>query len=134
MRINMRTVALAGIVCLLLVTSIGAIPAGAVPVAPKGVQASESPTSTFTVIAPDGKVGGKIIVDTSNGNFVCTCYYHGMMPGTTYLLQYARSGCLGATFIASGVPSKGNCLHLTGTLDPSLLEYSGVFLLGLHVI
>ncbi|MFZ0926308.1 MAG: hypothetical protein WCE82_10350 [Halobacteriota archaeon] len=93
------------------------------------MQASKSPISIFTVIAPDGKVGGIIIVDTYNGHFVCVCYDHGMMPGATYLLQYARSGYLGAAFIASGVPSKGDCLFITGTL-----EYPGVFSLGLHVI
>ena len=134
MRINMRAVVLASLACLLLVTSIGAIPAGAVPVAPKGVQVSKSPISILTVIAPDGKVGGIIIVDNYNGYFVCVCYDHGMKPGTTYLLQYARSGSTGATFIASGVPSKGDCLVLTGTLNPSLLESPGVFSLGLHIL
>jgi hypothetical protein len=134
MRINMKTVALAGIACLLLVTSIGAIPAGAVPVAPKAVQANKSPISIFTVIAPDGKVGGIILVDTYNGYFVCVCYDHGMIPGTTYRLQYARSGIPGARVIASGVPSKGDCLLLTGTLDPSMLEYPGVFFLGQYVL
>jgi len=134
MRINIRTVALVGIVCLLLVTSIGAIPAGAAPAVPKGAQQSKSPISIFTVIAPDGKVGGIIVVDNYDGHFVCVCYDHGMVPRTTYLLQYARSGYLGATFIASGAPNKGDCLILTGTLDPSLLESPGVFSLGLHIL
>ncbi|MGA3198652.1 MAG: hypothetical protein ABSD89_04525 [Halobacteriota archaeon] len=134
MRINTRTVAMVGIACLLLVTTIGAIPAGALPVAPKGVQASKSPISIFSVIAPDGKVGGIIIIDTHSGHFVCVCCDHGMVPGTTYLLQYSISGRTGATFIASGVASKNKCLLLTGTLDPSLLKYPGIFFLGLHVI
>ena len=43
MRIKMRTVALAGIVCLLLVTTVGAIPAGAVQSPPKERRQANSP-------------------------------------------------------------------------------------------
>jgi hypothetical protein len=127
---QMKRAILAVSLCLLLVGTIGTAAASTVAVPITG----KSTGSSYDVLGPNGKVCGKIVIDTSSGRFFSNCY--GLTPGKEWKLVYHVTGLTGSAFIKSGVASPCGAVHLMGSLDHSqlaLLNRPGQFSVVLYV-
>jgi len=91
----------------------------------------------WNVIGPDGRICGKIGIDTKTDRYALYGFDHGIQPRTKYYLQYHVNGLAGAKVITSVVASQQGSVSATGKLDDTtlaLLNKPGQFMLLPHVL
>jgi len=116
----------------LLATSLVSV-ASAAPLATPQTTSSISP---FRIASVTGADTGIVVINTNSGLFACVAQ-GGLMPGTTYYLQYHLTGSTGAGVIGSGTANRAGVLIIVGKLNKAnldLIALPGNFLIGKYVL
>ena len=116
----------------LLATSLVSV-ASAAPLANPQTKPTMSP---FRIASVTGANAGIVIINTNTGLFACIAE-GGLVPGTTYYLQYHVTGSGGAGVIGSGTANHAGVVIIVGKLDRAnldLIALPGNFLIGKYVV